>query len=133
MDDRVNDIYKSKLIDEETLLLLAAHPSIYLPLATENTIRVLHLYPGKDDDPILCCLRHQELDSPKQFIALSYAWGDPKVTRPIACFFETFSVSRMEMSLNIGRMDVTVNLYNALRRLRDPTIIVPWWIDAMSV
>ena len=134
MDDRINDLYKSKLVDEETLLLLAADPSsIYSPLATKSTIRILHLFPGKDEDPILCRLLHQELDSPKQFMALSYAWGDPKVTRPIAYFFESFSLSRKDTSINIRRMDVTVNLYNALRRVRHPTNIEPWWIDAMSV
>src|SRR6266487_2108683 len=66
----------------------------YKPLSADlPEIRVLHLLPGKFDDDIKCSLEHVSLDSCPEYTALSYVWGDPKVTKPVK-----FSCHRSAMS-----------------------------------
>jgi len=82
-------------------------------------IRLVHILPGIWDDPISCQLHTASLDSSLTYQALSYVWGDPKVTKPISLHGSIFSV--------------TLNLHVALRRLRcaiDTRII---WIDALCI
>jgi hypothetical protein len=49
----------------------------------QGQIRLLTIQPGSFDDPITCCLSTVSLSSNLFFEALSYSWGDPKITREI--------------------------------------------------
>src|SRR5205814_9983506 len=48
---------------------------------------------ANSDDDIKCSLKHVSLDSCPEYTALSYVWGDPKVTKPVR-----FSRHRSAMS-----------------------------------
>jgi hypothetical protein len=50
-----------------------------------SEIRLVKLYPGEFDDQVRCELEHISLagDVARDYIALSYTWGDPKITAPI--------------------------------------------------
>ena len=66
--------------------------------------RLLVLHPGLVSDEISCTLKTVSLDERPSFEALSYTWGDPAEKRPVQC--------------GNGFLDVTINLYSALRHLR---------------
>ncbi len=50
------------------------------PLPTTTSIWLLHLFPGKGYDKIQCCLQICEMDKAPEYEAISYVWGDPRVT-----------------------------------------------------
>jgi hypothetical protein len=93
----------------------------YQPLDSDtNTIRVVTLEPGDFESPIHCTLQHIDLDIHSRYEALSYVWGDPKLTIPI----------HIESD---ATFPVTKNLERALRYLRiidSPRVL---WIDAISI
>jgi hypothetical protein len=88
--------------EQELSLLLTAGP-LYRRLSGSE-IRLIKLLPGDWDDPIICELVYVRLDDRPKFMALSYAWGDPKKTRPI--------------TLNGQAYNITTSLFQGLRRLR---------------
>ncbi|KAH7236636.1 heterokaryon incompatibility protein-domain-containing protein [Fusarium tricinctum] len=107
------------------LKTLAGASTIYKDVAqldpVQEEIRVIHLEGGVDNSPIKCTLHKVELNSTPTPIydALSYTWGDATDTR--------------EIILNGYVVDITFNLFQALRRLRqggDKQII---WVDAVCI
>lgn len=84
-----------------------------------SEIRVVKLQPGKWDEPISCELSHISLAAEPEYTALSYAWGDPRVTRDI--------------NLNGVPYPVTINLFLALQHLRERTSGHLFWIDALCI
>jgi hypothetical protein len=97
----------------------------YVPLESNKTdIRLLTVLPSiSSEATIQCSLENASLDSldgDQPYRALSYVWGDPKVTIPIM-------VSGVQMN-------VTTNLAAALRHVRAIGYIdKPWWIDAICI
>ncbi|KAM7210242.1 Heterokaryon incompatibility protein (HET) domain containing protein, partial [Rhypophila decipiens] len=88
---------------------------------TRHEIRLLYLTPGDGDEPIHCTLEVKALNDCPEFEALSYVWGDPFAPRPI--------------TVEDATLDVTLNLYSALRRLRPKpgTTRLPLWVDAVCI
>jgi hypothetical protein len=84
-----------------------------------DEIRVLILQPGVGVDRLQCTLETYQLDNCKEFEALSYAWGDPKLVEPII--------------LNGSRTMITHNLSVALRHLRYTQSCRVLWIDAVCI
>jgi hypothetical protein len=89
-----------------------------------DSIRLLRLYPSEDENaPIQCRLFNYSLqESGKRthpYDALSYVWGEPDKTRPI--FIKKHSLS------------VTLNLHEALLRLRHNSIERIIWVDAVCI
>jgi hypothetical protein len=87
-------------------------------------IRLLELYPGKDEAPITCRMHRYYLfpldrSYLREFEALSYTWGDPEQTHRIVC--------------DGKEMRVTENLYAALRSLRYPNHSRLLWVDAICI
>lgn len=78
-------------------------PSLYRPLR-DSEIRLLKILPGSWHDPVSCEIVYVSLDDKPDYVALSYAWGDSKVTHPV-------TVDGQEHS-------ITMNLFHGLRRLR---------------
>ncbi|KAI1337270.1 HET-domain-containing protein [Xylariaceae sp. FL0016] len=92
----------------------------YSPLnADRSEIRVLDLAPGKSSDEIRCTLRTVSLHDSPAFEALSYVWGDAKITKPITVENEEFRA--------------TVNLEAGLRALRLPSKTRTLWVDAVCI
>ena len=93
--------------------------SLYKPLPSESSIRLITLHPGNFKDPIRCTLEVFELDSVPSYEAISYVWGDPTPRNRIRC--------------NSMRYLIGDNLYDALRnvRLEDKPRVI--WVDALCV
>jgi hypothetical protein len=79
----------------------------------------LTLQAGAWGDPIRCSLRTVRLEDDPQYEALSYAWGDPAICRPII--------------VDGRECQATVNLVSALRRLRFLDQARRLWIDALCI
>src|SRR5437868_3974792 len=92
----------------------------YLPLSRNGEwIRVLELYPGSFKDQIQCSLRIVSLETRPEYEALSYYWGDPKVTIGILC--------------DGASVQVTKNLHTALQWLRKEDTTRILWVDALCI
>ncbi|KAH7175311.1 heterokaryon incompatibility protein-domain-containing protein [Dactylonectria macrodidyma] len=86
------------------------------PRGTE--IRLLRILPPKSMQ-IECALFHVLLDELPPYVAISYTWGDPDDTRSLALEGHDFPV--------------TVNLWQALSRLRSDDSEVIVWVDAICI
>ncbi|KAM0549480.1 hypothetical protein ACHAPJ_009466 [Fusarium lateritium] len=84
--------------------------------------RVVDLEPGLPNQELRCRLSTQSIwyDGPSDYDALSYAWGDWKDTK------------RIHLD-GISDFPVTLNLYYALRRLRDAKNTRRLWIDQICM
>jgi hypothetical protein len=88
----------------------------------DNEIRLIELLPGDSEEQIQCRLIRAALDDRPHYEAISYVWGDPAITDTILC--------------NDQVMDITVNLVQALRRLRPRHGEMPsrtLWVDAICI
>ena len=94
----------------------------YQALHGSNNIRVIELLPAIDrNKPIIINIRESSSESPIQYEALSYTWDDQKPTRDITC--------------NEARLQVTENVFQALRQLRisrEPRKRI-LWIDSICI
>ncbi|KAH8760182.1 heterokaryon incompatibility protein-domain-containing protein [Hyaloscypha finlandica] len=91
---------------------------IYDPLDTDfNAIRLLTLL-SEDTNDVHCTLEHVSLINPPNYVALSYCWGDPAVTKYI--------------KINGIAVQVTSNLEYALRHLRTKGYS-RLWVDAVCI
>jgi len=98
---------------------MGSQQSLYALSNSRHEIRLLHIQPGPWSFPILCSLQTVSLDTSPTYQALSYTWGDPTPTRFIL--------------VEDVVLEVRINLYHALRRLRctnNPRVI---WIDAICI
>jgi hypothetical protein len=94
-----------------------------------HEIRILHLEPASaDDTEIRCSLKHVSLIDPGPFIALSYCWGDTRITK----------------SINLGghSIEITTNLDSALRAICKRRVQIDregrrkeikLWVDALCI
>jgi Heterokaryon incompatibility protein (HET) len=97
--------------------IVTANSTIYQASLTENSIRIVQLHPGLDDEPISCSFTVVDLAKAESFEALSYCWGSVTADRPIFCHGQPFSA--------------TENLYAALKQLRLTSRVRYMWIDAV--
>lgn len=83
-------------------------------------IRLLVIRPNHHqfNGPIHCSLQHQPLED-AVYEALSYVWGDPEPMRTII--------------VDDQIINVTLNLFHAIRQLRRPDTPVIFWIDALCI
>jgi hypothetical protein len=82
-------------------------------------IRLLTLNWSNDEySPIVGSLEHVSLIDPGPYFALSYCWGDASITRSI--------------TIGSHKIEVTPNLYAALRGVRKLTCL-RLWVDALCI
>ncbi|XXG99817.1 hypothetical protein Hte_006158 [Hypoxylon texense] len=104
--------------------------SFYRPLdPSREEIRLIRILPAlNNDDTIECSLETASLLTPGlEYAALSYVWGDPKVTRDIRVNGETFAA--------------TENLHHALWQFRKNRTVLsdgrnselPLWVDSICI
>jgi hypothetical protein len=97
----------------------------YEPLLKSDSIRLLLLEPSLDpSSDIHCHLLHTSLadcndEIIDQCTALSYVWGDPN--------------SQKKISVNGQTVHITLNLFHALRDLRDAQRVHRLWVDAICI
>jgi hypothetical protein len=92
---------------------------VHQPLPTPSSIRILQLQPEEGTDIIQCQLLVVERDHALAYEAISYTWGRGTDTRVISCENQ--------------KLKVTVNLRDALWRIRDPTEVRLLWADAICI
>ncbi|KAE9373140.1 HET-domain-containing protein [Stipitochalara longipes BDJ] len=100
---------------------LEAASQLYSPLKSdEQEIRLITIE-GADDSSadIHCQIETVNLSSSPLYDALSYVWGDAKI--------------RVSITLNGLSVQVTTNLYQALKRLRARPGTSRIWIDALCI
>ncbi|CAN9170993.1 unnamed protein product [Alternaria alternata] len=89
-----------------------------LPDASDH-LRLLTVHTGSISVPIRCTLRTVSFRDKPSYDALSYAWGDSACTKPI--------------DVDGSEIQVTVNLEQALRHLRDVEHDLVLWVDAICI
>ena len=82
-------------------------------------IRVVILYPLNENDEIHCNLKRVFIDEYPAYEAISYAWGDAN--------------DRIPISVGSGTLQVTQNLYAALRALSPQEAERIIWVDAVCI
>ncbi|KAN0089042.1 Heterokaryon incompatibility protein (HET) domain containing protein [Hyaloscypha variabilis] len=97
----------------------------YEELQGEQTTRMLVLNPAAERDSSLQCspipIRLSEM---KEVVALSYAWGEPLFTERLCIFRDDREDSYLEISPNLS---------NILRWLRDASSVQKIWVDAVCI
>ncbi len=90
------------------------------PLARDE-VRIVTLLPGNLSDPIICTLVHINLGDAQStpYEAVSYTWGNAAETRPI--------------TLDDSLYPVTMNLFSALKYLRNRTGPTRLWVDSLCI
>ncbi|CAN9237019.1 unnamed protein product [Alternaria alternata] len=89
-----------------------------LPDASDH-LRLLTVHAGSISVPIRCTLRTVNFRDKPSYDALSYAWGDSACTKPI--------------DVDGSEIQITVNLEQALRHLRDVEHDLVLWVDAICI
>src|SRR5277367_382118 len=84
-----------------------------------NSIRLLTLSPGKNDDAIQCGLLIHDMINATAYEALSYVWGNVADTQSITC--------------NQKSLHITTNLASGLRCLRHEFLARILWIDQICI
>jgi hypothetical protein len=88
----------------------------YEPLGKDE-FRILELLPGELKEPISIHLHKGNLKNAREYEAVSYTWGDPKIQTPIIC--------------NGRELTCTPNLENALKHFRYAEMSRFLWADAL--
>jgi len=97
----------------------APRASLYEPLPSQSSVRLITLHPGDFKDPIRCTLEVFDFPSAPAYEAISYVWGDPRPRRRIRC--------------NGRRFLVADNLGDAIRNVRRKDEARVIWVDALCV
>jgi hypothetical protein len=93
---------------------------VYSPMYSSKGFRLVNILPADQAaDVISAELLYCGLKQPPSYCALSYIWGDPVMSHKIIC--------------NGRQIDVTENLWTALRYLRSTTHSQCFWIDAICI
>lgn len=104
-------------------------PFQYQPLSdATSSIRILTLLPNLFDNDVEIQLREIEVSDADRhpFTALSYVWGSRESPTKI-------NITRSTPDSRTGFLEITSNLHEALRYLRDANNARDLWIDAISV
>lgn len=116
-------IDNSKQYDPVHELKMSLDRYCYSPLSGPRQIRLVKLRcaSSRDDPDLSVELATASLDTPPEYFALSYAWGDPLPKTDINC--------------SGSRIAISANLHSALRHLRPNTPgEVPYiWVDALCI
>ncbi|KAH6971040.1 heterokaryon incompatibility protein-domain-containing protein [Ilyonectria sp. MPI-CAGE-AT-0026] len=86
--------------------------------AQGREIRLLRILPQKTSW-MECELSHVSLSAPPEYVAISYAWGDPDDTRSIMLDGHDFPI--------------TLSLWQILNRLRSDDAVITVWADAVCI
>ena len=91
----------------------------YTALPQGRATRVLKLAHGKDRSTLRGEILHIDLDDDPEYAALSYVWGTETDPVRIEC--------------NGCQIEVTQNLAEALWHIRDESISIYLWVDALCI
>ncbi|KAI4627248.1 uncharacterized protein J4E87_004592 [Alternaria ethzedia] len=92
---------------------------MYKSLTSATTIRVLHIHPAPETDPLTCSLEDCDLDNDPEYEAISYVWGNSDLSCSLTCDSKVIAV--------------TCSLHEALLRIRLPERHRTVWIDGLCI
>src|ERR1700759_895870 len=107
-------------------------PLVYKNFDTKrDETRLLYLRGLSPSGQVRCSIKQCLLDKRPKYVALSYAWGNPDITKTICV--ERFEEDRSKRIVTVKTdVEVTVNLESALRQLiADGHTQV--WVDALCI
>ncbi|EMC99423.1 hypothetical protein BAUCODRAFT_21234 [Baudoinia panamericana UAMH 10762] len=93
--------------------------TIYTVSLKDGQLRLLHLSPGCDSEPLTCMTSIEDADAPQHYEAVSYLWGSMDYKEVVHC------ASR--------DVEVTRNGAQALRRLRLKDNARVLWMDQICI
>jgi hypothetical protein len=108
----------------------------YRPLNLErDEIRLIVLQPGKGDNIVQVSIIHAFLSENPKYEALSYVWGDPKITIAIQLVKTRNQINRLWRSRHESHTEfqATTNLECAMRHLRYKNKSRTLWVDAIFI
>lgn len=115
---------------------------LYHKLQKPDSIRLLELQAGKEQDPLVCFMFHVDsISTAPAYECISYVWGDPNDTEEIQCGIATdHSPSSSEGdapsepgSASSVSFSITKSLAGVLRRLRLPDAKRIVWADGICI
>ena len=106
--------------------------SIYQSLRSDSdNIRLLKVQPSQSRDAIVEIeIVYASLGDKPEYESLSYAWGDPTITKKVRVIGRTDNGSGPLVATDVP---VTVNLESALKHLRYPDKVRTIWCDALCI
>jgi hypothetical protein len=107
-----------KLLDSETAVDVGSYK--YDTISSED-IRIITLQPGNGNEKICISISCQGIAQGDRhpYIAVSYVWGNPRLSKSVDCDGLT--------------LKVTANVFEVLQRLRHAHTATRLWIDAMCI
>jgi hypothetical protein len=92
---------------------------LYEPIHKSKELRLVTLFAGTGDEPIIVELKHYPIGSSPSYEAISYVWGDKRDVVQVLC--------------NDKTMDIPRNLYYGLLKFRDSSTSRRIWVDSISI
>jgi len=117
---RTSDRLSSRDLDKLSTLRSDANSRYqYTKLPNPDSIRLLALLPGREEDPLICSLIIADIAAAPTYAAISYVWGDPKNT--------------VMITVDEKNQPVTVNLRDVFLRARHESNTRILWADAICI
>jgi hypothetical protein len=107
------------LVEDTALHCINMTNTFRYPPIKGETIRLLLVFPGNDNDSLVCGIFSTGIYSSPPYNAISYAWGDPKPTR--------------NLMLNGEHFCATESSHQALRAVRQQDSGILLWIDSICI
>lgn len=85
----------------------------------DDEIRIIHLLPGRYEDPVQCTSHIARLSSQPKYQAVSYRWDNGQ--------------GKVAICLDGVQRGVARTVYQLLRRLRPPDRELPLWVDQLCI
>lgn len=107
-------------------------------LNSPDLFRLIELLPGNWEDDLGCNIHTISLESSPEYAALSYSWGDDSQDDPdsptdvFSSVLRAFQSGEKLLRCNGQILLISSNLYNALRRLREKSIMY-LWVDRVCI
>jgi hypothetical protein len=117
----------------------------YTTLPTRDSICLLELHPGHDENDLVGKLITLRIDEAPEYIAVSYVWGDPACVKYLLCPSDDPKNSNGKMCSDHGQkifdfvrtIPLTQSLNDALRRIRKNLYhhdhVMMLWADAICI
>ncbi len=93
----------------------------YTPITGEGDVRILTLYPGRGDEPLVGELTTENLAAAQPYEAVSYVWGPGARRKSLIC------------SSNGRYLPLTQSIHDTLSCIRDPDRPRRLWADQICI
>ncbi|KAI0858709.1 heterokaryon incompatibility protein-domain-containing protein [Xylaria cubensis] len=105
---------------------------LYETLPSDDAFRIVEILPGLYDDPVICRLHVTRItDAQMSYSALSYTWTLDEEDR----FIRIANMPPPKESISCNGFNVSIgkNLFQAIRRVRQPLTSQMIWADALCI